>query len=92
MWEQKDITLELDRFVNSSAFVDFEIIMDDIARRKFLDIQNSQVKSADELMADRKILNFYMNLARDLKFRLKAVEMEKSAENLKKLEESERIP
>lgn len=92
MFERKDISQQLSRFINSETFKDFEDIMNDTATQKLIEIQsNPDVTNHAQMIADRKILNFYLNLSRDLKFRLMALEQAQKEDNLAKVEESQRI-
>lgn len=91
-WKREDISKQLSSFVSSEQFNNFELIMEDMAQQKFMEVQaNPDTLSHAELIASRKMLNLYLNLARDLKFRLVALNKDQEARNQTKLEESERI-
>jgi hypothetical protein len=92
LFERKDISRQLESFTNSSSFKDFEDIINDIAIQKFMEIQsNPDTTSHAKMIADRIILNFYMNLTRDMKFRLEQLILTKAAENAAKIAESQRV-
>lgn len=82
MFERKEISKELSSFTKSSQFKNFEAIMEDLAAAKFVEIQsNAESKSHADLIADRKVLNFYMNLPKDIKFRYTKLLKEKERES-----------
>jgi hypothetical protein len=80
-WESKDIYKDLNDFCESRQFKTFEKIMDDISRAKFLQIQsNPDGMSHADLIAERKVLNMYMNLPNELKSRLAIMRKNKEIE------------
>jgi hypothetical protein len=91
-WERQDISRQLNSFVNGPDFKNFEDIMEDLAQQKFIELQSSpDTLTHAELIAGRKVLNMYINLARDLKYRLKSIELDKISENQAKIEASQRV-
>lgn len=91
-WEKQDISKELGEFVTSNQFQNFKAIMEDFAYSKFMEIQtNPENQNLADLIANRKILNFYLNLARDLEFRLQQANANRDAENLARIEASQRV-
>jgi len=91
MFVRKDMSKELSRFINSDGYNDFIVIMDDIAAQKFLEMQSKPDVPHADMIADRKILNFYLNLSRDLKFRYEGLQREAKAQNMARIEESQRV-
>lgn len=69
-FERKDISKELSSFVKSNQMRNFEAICQDLAMAKFLEIQGAQADASHaDLIANRKILNFYLNLPNEVRFR-----------------------
>ena len=78
LFNRKDISKELTSFVRSSQFKNFQVIMDDLALAKLQEIQKSTDDASHaNLIANRKILNFYTQLAEEMKWRLAQVNRER---------------
>lgn len=78
MFDRRDISKELTNFCKSNQFKNFEIISQDLAAAKFLEIQGSQSDASHaDMIANRKILNFYLNLPNEIKFRYQQLLKEK---------------
>ena len=58
-------------FVISAQFESFKAIMENAALNKFSEMQKSAVKTHDEMLADKAILNFYMGFASLLEYQVK---------------------
>jgi hypothetical protein len=90
-WEKQDISAELAELVTSPQFKNLQAVMEDMAYSKFMEVQtNPDAQSHADLIANRKILNFYLNLCRDLEFRYRQAEANREAENLARIEALQR--
>lgn len=77
--DTKDITKELHEFVNDKQFKNFEVIVENLAKAKILEMQGDKDNSADNLLANKKILNFYLHLPFTIKqFAKQAIENQKA--------------
>ncbi len=73
MWNKNEMADQsLIKFVESPAFQDFSILMDEYARAKFLDnMKNPDEKNHHDLISDQKMLNFYISFPDFLKKKAK---------------------
>lgn len=62
MIEVKDVSKEIDAFVTSRQFKNFEVIMDAIFTAEIQKLLNDKDDSHGNLIANRKIANAYRNL------------------------------
>jgi hypothetical protein len=58
-------------FVVSNQFSNFTQILEDLALKKFSEMQSSKPKTFEEMCTDKAILNIYLSLPALLEFRVK---------------------
>ncbi len=63
----KSIDQEIVAFVGSREFSRFNLIMEQMYVNKLIEFQNTSSLDPVELASNRKVLNFYCNLAESLK-------------------------
>lgn len=59
------------KFVYSTNFEDFKAICEDLAQKKFSEMQSSKKKDYEEMCVDKAILNLYMSFSTILEFKVK---------------------
>ena len=68
-----DIETELINFVSSNQFANFRLILESLAATKFEEMQKTN-KSYEEMLADKRMLNFYLTCADELVRKVESLE------------------
>ena len=74
-----DIETELINFVSSNQFANFRLILESLAATKFEEMQKTN-KSYEEMLADKRMLNFYLTCADELVRKVESLERQAIAQ------------